>query len=295
MRYYSNNIAGTVVLIDAMEKAECRSIIFSSSATVYGEPATVPCTEDFPTAALNPYGRTKLFIEHMLTDLQHSDPRWQVVLLRYFNPVGAHPSGRIGEDPKGIPNNLMPFVQQVAVGRRPQLSVYGDDYPTPDGTGKRDYIHVLDLADGHVAALRKVRAEPECGCLTVNLGTGKSTSVLELVAAFSVAAGKEIPMQIVARRPGDAAEVYAKTDRAGGARMGGEAHHRGVLRGPVEVGEREPIRVRSGGVRYVRYEYGDIGELDTHPHAAMELADTRVGGNTCDQTASKYHVSETLS
>jgi UDP-glucose 4-epimerase len=214
MRYYSNNIAGTVVLIDAMEKAECRSIIFSSSATVYGEPATVPCTEDFPTAALNPYGRTKLFIEHMLTDLQHSDPRWQVVLLRYFNPVGAHPSGRIGEDPKGIPNNLMPFVQQVAVGRRPQLSVYGDDYPTPDGTGKRDYIHVLDLADGHVAALRKVRAEPECGCLTVNLGTGKSTSVLELVAAFSKAAGKEIPMQIVARRPGDAAEVYAKTDRA---------------------------------------------------------------------------------
>ena len=163
-------------------------MIFSSSATVYGEPATVPCTEDFPTAALNPYGRTKLFIEHILTDLQHSKPDWQVVLLRYFNPVGAHPSGRIGEDPKGIPNNLMPYVQQVAVGRRERLSVYGDDYPTPDGTGKRDYIHVLDLADGHVAALRKVRAEPECGCLTVNLGTGKSTSVLELVAAFSKAA-----------------------------------------------------------------------------------------------------------
>ena len=173
-----------------------------------------PCTEDFPTAALNPYGRTKLFIEHILTDLQHSKPDWQVVLLRYFNPVGAHPSGRIGEDPKGIPNNLMPYVQQVAVGRRERLSVYGDDYPTPDGTGKRDYIHVMDLADGHVAALPEGAKDPNSGCITVNLGTGKSTSVLELVAAFAKAAGKEIPMQIVARRPGDAAEVYAKTDRA---------------------------------------------------------------------------------
>ena len=150
MKYYSNNIAGTVTLVAAMEKADCRSIIFSSSATVYGEPATVPCTEDFPTAALNPYGRTKLFIEHMLTDLQASDARWKVILLRYFNPVGAHPSGRIGEDPKGIPNNPMPFVQQVAVGRRPELSVYGDDYPTPDGTGKRDYIHVMDLSLIHI-------------------------------------------------------------------------------------------------------------------------------------------------
>ena len=171
-------------------------MIFSSSATVYGEPATVPCTEDFPTAALNPYGRTKLFIEHILTDLQNSKPDWQIVLLRYFNPVGAHPSGRIGEDPKGIPNNLMPFVQQVAVGRRPQLSVYGDDYPTEDGTGKRDYIHVMDLADGHVAALRKVRADPASGCITVNLGTGKSTSVLELVAAFAKAAGKEVSFRM---------------------------------------------------------------------------------------------------
>jgi len=200
--------------VAAMERAGCKSIIFSSSATVYGEPATVPCTEDFPTAALNPYGRTKLFIEHMLTDLQASDAQWQVVLLRYFNPVGAHPSGRIGEDPKGIPNNLMPFVQQVAVGRRPQLSVYGDDYPTSDGTGKRDYIHVMDLADGHVAALCKVRKDEDCGCITINLGTGTSTSVLELVNSFAKASGKEIPMQIVARRPGDAAEVYAKTDRA---------------------------------------------------------------------------------
>ena len=214
MRYYSNNISGTVALVAAMERAGCKSLIFSSSATVYGEPATVPCTEDFPTSALNPYGRTKLFIEHMLTDLHASDPQWRVVLLRYFNPVGAHPSGTIGEDPKGIPNNLMPFVQQVAVGRRPVLSVYGDDYKTSDGTGKRDYIHVMDLADGHVAALKKVRNDLECGCITVNLGTGTSTSVLELVAAFSKASGKEIPMQIVARRPGDAAEVYAKTDRA---------------------------------------------------------------------------------
>ena len=214
MKYYSNNISGTVVLVEVMEKHGCRAIIFSSSATVYGEPATVPCTEDFPTGALNPYGRTKLFIEHILSDLQASNDKWQVVLLRYFNPVGAHPSGRIGEDPKGIPNNLMPYVQQVAVGRRPELSVYGNDYPTPDGTGKRDYIHVMDLADGHVAALRKVRADPECGCITVNLGTGKSTSVLELVAAFGKAAGKEIPMKIVARRPGDAAEVYGATGKA---------------------------------------------------------------------------------
>jgi len=224
MKYYSNNIVGTVVLVEVMQKHGCRAIIFSSSATVYGEPASVPCTEDFPTAALNPYGRTKLFIEHILGDLQASDPAWQVVLLRYFNPVGAHPSGRIGEDPKGIPNNLMPYVQQVAVGRRAELSVYGDDYPTPDGTGKRDYIHVMDLADGHVAALRKVRADAGCGCITVNLGTGTSTSVLELVAAFGAAAGKEIPMKIVARRPGDAAEVYGATGKAK-AVLGWEAKH----------------------------------------------------------------------
>lgn len=212
--YYSNNIAGTVVLCEVMEKFGCHSIIFSSSATVYGEPETVPCTEESPTSALNPYGRTKLFIEYILKDLHVANSKWQIVLLRYFNPVGAHPSGRIGEDPKGIPNNLMPFVQQVAVGRRAELSVFGNDYPTADGTGKRDYIHVMDLAEGHVAALRKVRSEPDCGCLTVNLGTGKSTSVLELVGAFSKAAGKEIPMKMAPRRPGDAAEVYAKTDKA---------------------------------------------------------------------------------
>ncbi|EEH56796.1 uncharacterized protein MICPUCDRAFT_39596 [Micromonas pusilla CCMP1545] len=216
MRYYRNNIVGTMALVDVMERHGCRKIIFSSSATVYGEPATVPCTEEFPTAALNPYGRTKLFVEHILTDMQAASPEWKVILLRYFNPVGAHPSGRIGEDPKGIPNNLMPFIQQVAVGRRPVLSVFGDDYKTADGTGRRDYIHVMDVADGHAAALTKIvdDASMPDGCVTVNLGTGKSTSVLELVAAFAKASGKEIPTKIVARRPGDAAEVYAQTEKA---------------------------------------------------------------------------------
>lgn len=215
LRYYENNINGTVVLLKAMTKAKCKSIIFSSSATVYGEPKTVPCTEEFETFALNPYGRTKLFIEHILTDLHASDSEWNCLILRYFNPVGAHPSGEIGEDPKGIPNNLMPFVQQVAVGRRPELSVFGTDYDTKDGTGRRDYIHVVDLADGHVAALKKIAKENgKCGRIVVNLGTGKSTSVLELVGAFEKAAGKKIPMKMVARRPGDAAEVYAKTDLA---------------------------------------------------------------------------------
>jgi UDP-glucose 4-epimerase len=214
MRYYDNNISSTLVLCETMAKYGCKNIIFSSSATVYGEPATVPCTEEFPTAALNPYGRTKLFIEHILSDLYVSDKEWKVALLRYFNPVGAHASGTLGEDPKGIPNNLMPFVQQVAVGRRPELSVFGNDYPTADGTGRRDYIHVVDLADGHVAAVKKLTTDPDAGLITVNLGTGKSTSVLELVKAFEKASGKEIPCKIVGRRPGDAAEVYAKTDKA---------------------------------------------------------------------------------
>jgi UDP-glucose 4-epimerase len=181
---------------------------------VYGEPASVPCTEDFPTAALNPYGRTKLFIEHILSDLQKSDGEWRVALLRYFNPVGAHESGTLGEDPKGIPNNLMPFVQQVAVGRRPELNVFGNDYPTKDGTGRRDYIHVVDLADGHVAAVKKLTTDPNAGLITVNLGTGTSTSVLELVAAFEKASGKKIPCKMVARREGDAAEVYGATQKA---------------------------------------------------------------------------------
>ena len=215
MRYYENNIASTLALCEVMARHGCKKIIFSSSATVYGEPATVPCTEDFPTSALNPYGRTKLFIEHILTDLYTSDNEWDVAILRYFNPVGAHASGTLGEDPKGIPNNLMPFVQQVAVGRRPELSVFGNDYPTKDGTGRRDYIHVVDLADGHVAAVNKLTdTTVKAGLITVNLGTGTSTSVLELVAAFEKASGKTIPMKMVGRRPGDTAEVYAKTDKA---------------------------------------------------------------------------------
>ena len=164
--------------------------MFSSSATVYGDPASVPITEAFPLQATNPYGRTKLFIEEMLRDLHVADPSWTIVLLRYFNPVGAHPSGRIGEDPAGIPNNLMPFVQQVAVGRRPQLTVYGSDYATVDGTGVRDYIHVVDLADGHVAALRKAFGAQPLGCVAYNLGTGRGTSVLQMVTAFEKASGK---------------------------------------------------------------------------------------------------------
>ena len=214
MKYYDNNITSTLVLCEIMAKRGCKNIIFSSSATVYGEPASVPCTEDFPKAALNPYGRTKLFIEHILSDLYVSDKTWKVALLRYFNPVGAHASGTLGEDPKGIPNNLMPFVQQVAVGRRPELNVFGNDYPTKDGTGRRDYIHVVDLADGHVAAVKKLCTDPDAGLITVNLGTGKSTSVLELVEAFEKASGKKIPCKIVDRRPGDAAEVYGATEKA---------------------------------------------------------------------------------
>ncbi|KAK6158405.1 hypothetical protein DH2020_005719 [Rehmannia glutinosa] len=188
-------------------------LVFSSSATVYGSPKVVPCTEEFPISALNPYGRTKLFIEEMCRDIYQSDSTWKIILLRYFNPVGAHPSGYIGEDPRGIPNNLMPFVQQVAVGRRPALTVYGTDYGTKDGTGVRDYIHVVDLADGHIAALDKL-SDPSVGCEVYNLGTGKGTSVLEMVAAFEKASGKKIPLVMAARRPGDAEVVYAETDKA---------------------------------------------------------------------------------
>ena len=182
---------------------------------MYGDPASVPITETFPLSATNPYGRTKLFIEEILRDLHVADPSWTIVLLRYFNPVGSHQSGRIGEDPAGIPNNLMPFVQQVAVGRRPYLTVYGSDYQTPDGTGVRDYIHVLDLADGHVAALRKtITAGATLGCVAFNLGTGRGTSVLQMVAAFEAASGKKIPIVMAARRPGDVAQCYAATDLA---------------------------------------------------------------------------------
>lgn len=210
--YYANNIGGTLTLCQAMAAAGVRNIVFSSSATVYGDPASVPIREDFPLAATNPYGRTKLFIEEILRDQQIADPSWNVVLLRYFNPVGAHPSGRIGEDPNGIPNNLMPYVAQVAIGRLPQLRVFGNDYPTPDGTGVRDYIHVVDLARGHLAALTKLESNP--GLLVCNLGTGRGYSVLEMVAAFARASGRPIPYQIVDRRPGDIATCYADPARA---------------------------------------------------------------------------------
>ncbi|XP_039055991.1 UDP-glucose 4-epimerase 5 isoform X2 [Hibiscus syriacus] len=188
--YYDNNLIGTITLLEVMAAYGCKNLVFSSSATVYGWPKEVPCTEEFPLAAVNPYGRTKLFIEEICHDVQRSDPEWKIILLRYFNPVGAHPSGHIGEDPRGIPNNLMPFVQQVAVGRRPALTVFGNDYSTKDGTGVRDYIHVVDLADGHIAALRKL-SDPNIGCEVYNLGTGKGTSVLEMVAAFEKASGKK--------------------------------------------------------------------------------------------------------
>jgi UDP-glucose 4-epimerase len=212
LRYYQNNIIGTLVLCEVMEKFGVRDLVFSSSATVYGEPREVPVPEDAPLSAINPYGRTKLMIEQILEDLCRADSRWNVILLRYFNPVGAHGSGRIGEDPNGIPNNLMPNVAQVAVGKRPELLVYGDDYPTPDGTCIRDYIHVLDLARGHLRALERLRAGP--GVLAYNLGTGRGYSVLEVVKAFSEVAGKSIPYRTVGRRAGDAAISYADVTRA---------------------------------------------------------------------------------
>jgi UDP-glucose 4-epimerase len=209
LRYYDNNIAGTVALAEVMAEAGVKSLVFSSSATVYGDPARVPIREDFPTGPTNPYGRTKWMMEFVLSDLAQADPAWRVALLRYFNPVGAHPSGRIGEDPNGLPNNLMPFVSQVAVGRLPRLRVFGGDYPTPDGTGVRDYIHVVDLAKGHVAAVR--RLAEQTGVLTVNLGTGRGYSVLEVVRAFEAASGRPVPFEIVARRAGDVAQCYAET------------------------------------------------------------------------------------
>ena len=207
LRYYENNVVGTVVLLDVMREAGVRDLVFSSSATVYGDPEAVPIVESAPLRGTNPYGRTKLFIEEILRDLAAADDGWRMLLLRYFNPVGAHRSGRIGEDPQGKPNNLMPFAMQVAVGRRPKVEVFGDDYPTPDGTGVRDYIHVVDLARGHAAALA---ALPEVrGARAVNLGTGRGSSVLEVLAAASRAVGSELPYEVVARRPGDAASAYA--------------------------------------------------------------------------------------
>lgn len=207
LAYYDNNLNGLLTLCSAMQRAGVRELVFSSSATVYGNPHSVPIREDFPLSATNPYGQTKLFGEQILRDLERADANWRIAYLRYFNPVGAHESGLIGEDPGGIPNNLMPYVAQVAAGRRDKLRVFGGDYPTPDGTGVRDYIHVCDLADGHLAALRYLR-QREQG-LTVNLGTGRGYSVLEVVAAYQQASGRSIPYEIVARRPGDIAACYA--------------------------------------------------------------------------------------
>jgi UDP-glucose 4-epimerase len=208
LRYYENNIVGTLELLKVMQESCCFDIVFSSSATVYGDPATVPITEDFPLSATNPYGKTKLFIEEIMRDLCVADDRWRCVLLRYFNPIGAHQSGRIGEDPQGIPNNLMPFLMQLAVGQREKLSVFGDDYDTPDGTGVRDYIHVVDLALGHLAAIDKLEELP--GCTPINLGTGKGYSVLEMVRAAERASGRKLAYQVTPRRPGDIATCYAE-------------------------------------------------------------------------------------
>ncbi|MBY7781638.1 UDP-glucose 4-epimerase GalE [Vibrio fluvialis] len=213
IEYYDNNVNGTLVLVRSMRKAGVKSLVFSSSATVYGDPQTVPITETSPTGAItNPYGRSKYMVEQCLADLVVAEPEWSITLLRYFNPVGAHPSGTMGEDPQGIPNNLMPFIAQVAVGRREKLAVFGNDYATPDGTGVRDYIHVMDLADGHIAALQVVGTQ--AGLHIYNLGTGKGSSVLDMVNAFSQACGKAVPYEICPRRPGDIAECWASTEKA---------------------------------------------------------------------------------
>jgi len=214
LRYYHNNVTGTLTLCRVMQKHGVRDIVFSSSATVYGEPHQVPITEDFPlNPPTNPYGRSKLMIEDILRDLYRADDSWNVALLRYFNPVGAHPSGRIGEDPNDIPNNLMPYIAQVAVGKLLELRVFGDDYPTHDGTGVRDYIHVVDLALGHLKALDRLATSP--GVVTYNLGTGRGYTVLDVVAAFEKACGKKIPYEIVGRRSGDIAASYTDPTKAG--------------------------------------------------------------------------------
>ena len=207
LAYYDVNVGGTLVLCQTMAAAGVFSLVFSSSATVYGDPAALPIREDFARSATNPYGASKLMLEDMLADIAAADPRWRIARLRYFNPIGAHESGLIGESPNGVPNNLLPYVAQVACGKREKLSVFGGDYPTPDGTGVRDYIHVMDLAEGHLAALNRLAVQP--GLLTVNLGTGQGYSVLEIVRAFEAASGQAVPLEIVARRPGDIAACYA--------------------------------------------------------------------------------------
>ena len=211
--YYENNISGTLVLVDVLEKYNCKNIIFSSSATVYGDPAEIPITENCPKGVCtNPYGWTKSMLEQVFTDIQKADSEWNIVLLRYFNPIGAHPSGRIGENPNGIPNNLMPYITQVAIGKRKELSVFGDDYPTKDGTGVRDYIHVVDLAKAHVCALQAI--EKKCGLEVYNIGTGKGYSVLDVVKSFEKANDLKIPYSIKERRLGDIAECYCNPQKA---------------------------------------------------------------------------------
>lgn len=210
--YFDNNVSGSITLLRALHQQGVRKLVFSSSATVYGDPSQVPVTETAPLSAANPYGRTKLMVEQILDDMSDSDPEWRIATLRYFNPAGAHESGLLGEAPRGVPNNLMPFVAQVAVGRLPCVQVHGDDYPTPDGTGIRDYIHVMDLARGHLAALERLFSNP--GRFTVNLGTGHGVSVLEAVAAFERACGKSLPLRVGPRRPGDIAACYASAQRA---------------------------------------------------------------------------------
>jgi UDP-glucose 4-epimerase len=212
LRYYHNNLTGTLMLCEVMAEAGVKKLVFSSSATVYGEPTSMPIIETFPLSATNPYGQTKLMIEQILRDLHTADPSWDIILRRYFNPVGAHASGWIGEDPSGIPNNLLPYVAQVAVGRHPHVRVFGDDYPTPDGTGVRDYIHVVDLALGHIKAVEKLASQP--GITAYNLGTGRGSSVLEVIHAFEKASGKTIPYQIYPRRPGDIPTSYADPSKA---------------------------------------------------------------------------------
>jgi UDP-glucose 4-epimerase len=215
LEYYQNNVAGTINLLDVMRSHSCKNLVYSSSCTVYGEPKFVPISEEHPTAAAeSPYGWSKLMTEQIMRDLHHSDPRWNFILLRYFNPVGAHPSGEIGEDPNGIPNNLMPYITQVAIGRLPELRVFGNDYPTRDGTGVRDYIHVVDLADAHVRAVQKLAEQP--GLAAYNLGTGHGATVLEMIHAFEKATGQKIPYRVVARRPGDVSAAYADPSKAAG-------------------------------------------------------------------------------
>ena len=222
LKYYHNNVSGTIVLCEAMVRHGVKTMVFSSSATVYGDPAVVPVTEEMPLSAVNPYGNTKLIMEQVFRDLYRADPSWNITLLRYFNPVGAHPSGRIGEDPNGIPNNLFPYITQVAVGKLAELRVFGGDYPTPDGTGVRDYIHVVDLARGHLQALEALKGRT--GCVAYNLGTGRGHSVLELVRAYERASGRTIPYRIAPRRDGDVAACWADPARAQ-ALLGWRAQH----------------------------------------------------------------------